>query len=117
MTESLSEDQINEFKETFDLFASDDGCIIASELGSVMRALGQDPSETELAEFINEIDADGNGIDFPKFLTVIVRNMDDVDTDEEIRDTFRALIEDGNDILTAAEIKQTLDVLGISSDL
>lgn len=31
-----------------------------------MRSLGQNPSETELQDMINEVDADNNGtIDFP----------------------------------------------------
>lgn len=35
-----------------------------------MRSLGQNPSETELQDMINEVDADNNGtIDFPGMLT------------------------------------------------
>lgn len=48
--------------ETFD-FA---GQITTKELGTVMRSLGQNPSESELQDMINEVDADNNGtIDFP----------------------------------------------------
>jgi len=42
------------------------GEITTKELGTVMRSLGQNPSESELQDMINEVDADNNGtIDFP----------------------------------------------------
>ncbi len=41
-----------------------------------MRSLGQNPTEGELQDMINEVDADGNGtIDFPEFLTLMARKM------------------------------------------
>ena len=55
-----------------------------------MRSLGQNPTEAELQDMINEVDADGNGtIDFPEFLTMMARKMKDADSEEEIREAFR----------------------------
>lgn len=51
---------IAEFKEAFSLFDRDgDGTITTSELGTVMRSLGQNPTEGELQDMINEVDEDG----------------------------------------------------------
>ncbi len=90
MVDQLSEEQIAEFKEAFSLFdrvstqllersvlttnQDGDGKITSKELGTVMRSLGQNPTEAELQDMINEVDSDGNGtIDFPEFLTMMAR--------------------------------------------
>ena len=49
-----------EFKEAFSLFDKDgDGTVSSSELGTVLRSLGQNPTEEELEQLVNEVDADG----------------------------------------------------------
>ena len=58
-----------------------------------MRSLGQNPTEAELQDMINEVDADGNGtIDFPEFLTLMARKMKDTDSEEEILEAFKVRI-------------------------
>ena len=39
-----------------------DGTIDTTELGTVMRNLGQEPSEDEIIEMIKEVDGDGSGV-------------------------------------------------------
>uniref|UniRef100_A0A8C9K2V2 EF-hand domain-containing protein n=1 Tax=Panthera tigris altaica TaxID=74533 RepID=A0A8C9K2V2_PANTA len=66
------EEQIAEFKEAFSLFDKDgDGTITTKELGTVMRSLGQNPTEAELQDMINEVDADGEprGAEFVQMMT------------------------------------------------
>ena len=47
--DELSEQQLEEFKEVFSLFDTDGGGSISnSELGTVMRTLGQYPTEAEI---------------------------------------------------------------------
>ena len=53
-------DVLTEFREAFSLFdKNSDGTISSAELGTVMRSLGQNPTENELQDMINEIDVDG----------------------------------------------------------
>jgi len=114
MADVLTEEQIAEFKEAFSLFDKDgDGTITTKELGTVMRSLGQNPTEAELQDMINEVDADGNGtIDFPEFLTMMARKMKDTDSEEEIREAFRVFDKDGNGFISAAELRHVMTNLG-----
>ena len=92
-TDKLTEEQIMEFKEAFNFFDGDgDGTITTKEIGTVMRSLGQNPTEDELQEMINEIDVDGHGIiDFQEFLRMMVKMMSDKSSDAEIKEAFKAL--------------------------
>lgn len=58
----ISADDREEFQEAFNLFDRDgDGLISAKELGSVLRTLGQTPTEAEVQALITEADTDGKG--------------------------------------------------------
>jgi len=78
-----------------------------------MRSLGQNPTEAELQDMINEVDADGNGtIDFPEFLTMMARKMKDTDSAEEIKEAFKVFDKDGNGYISAAELRHIMTNLG-----
>ena len=113
MVDQLTEEQIAEFKEAFSLFDKDgDGTITTKELGTVMRSLGQNPTEAELQDMINEVDVDGNGtIDFPEFLSLMARKMKDTDTEEELIEAFKVFDRDGNGLISAAELRYSLNYL------
>ncbi|CAK9268471.1 unnamed protein product [Sphagnum jensenii] len=112
--EQLNEEQIAEFKEAFSLFDKDgDGSITTKELGTVMRSLGQNPTEAELQDMINEVDADGSGtIDFPEFLNLMARKMKDTDSEEELKEAFRVFDKDQNGFISAAELRHVMTNLG-----
>lgn len=66
MASNLTEEQKAELKEAFSLFDRDgDGTITIKELQVVMRSIGQNPTEEEIQQMINEVDSDNDGeVDF-----------------------------------------------------
>ncbi|KAF9028903.1 EF-hand [Hymenopellis radicata] len=114
MSDQMTTEQVSEFKEAFSLFDKDnDGTITTAELGTVMRSLGQNPTEAELQDMINEVDADGDGtIDFPEFLSMMSKRVPDLDSEEEIRQAFMVFDKDKNGTISASELKQVMAGLG-----
>lgn len=105
---NLSDDQIFEFKEAFQIFDKDgDGSITTNELGNVMRAFGQNPSEEEINLMIKEVDKDKNGtIDFREFLGLMVKELEDEnDNNENFLEIFRLIDEDKNGRLSPSELR------------
>ena len=46
------------------------------ELSTVMRSLGQNPTDAEVQDMINEVDVDGSGaIEFPEFCVSTIFSM------------------------------------------
>lgn len=71
----LTETQIFEFREAFQLFDKDgDGHVTLKELKVVFLTLGQMPSDEELMDMIREVDNDGNDtIEFEEFCACAAR--------------------------------------------
>lgn len=109
----LAEKEVGEFKEAFQLFDQDNsGTISATELGLVMRSLGQNPTEQELMDMVNEVDTDGNGeIDFSEFLEMMSKRHH-INHDEELKEAFKVFDKDGDGFICAAELRLVMTSLG-----
>ena len=114
MVENLTEETINQFRYFFDLFDKDSsGSITTKELGTIMRNLGQNPSEEELKQMIREVDWNGDGtIDFKEFLCLMLKKMDDSDIDDELETAFKAFDLDKDGYITPHELRNGMLNLG-----
>jgi Ca2+-binding EF-hand superfamily protein len=73
----LSEDEIEEIREAFNLFDTDgSGTIDPKELKAAMQSLGFEAKNQTIYQMIGDIDKDGSGsIDFDEFLDMMTAKM------------------------------------------
>ena len=90
-TSNLSEGELAEFREIFNLVDRDGGgTITKEELGELMDTLGIDASPEEIDLMINEIDQDSNGeIDFDEFVAVMSRKVSATYTADQVKNAFK----------------------------
>jgi calmodulin len=112
MAEQLTDEQIAECKEAFALFDKDgDGIVTIQELGTVMRSLGQNPTEAELQDIIIQVDGTGTldgTLDLSEFLDLMARRIKDTEPGEELRDAFKVFDTDGNGFISPAELRHVM---------
>ena len=103
-----------ELRQAFDLFDKDkSGSIDSSELGNVLKSLGQELDETGLHNLFVMMDADGSGsIDFDEF-TAVMADPGEKQTAAQIAASIFVLIDkDGSGVVTVTELKSALLGLG-----
>merc|ERR1711983_460036 len=110
----FNEDQIAEFQEAFLLYDNrGDGKIPVSLIGDVMRALGQNPTESEVKNLVHEHRADER-VTFEVFLPILqaICSRRSSDTTEDFVEGLRHFDKDGNGFISSAELRHLLTTLG-----
>ncbi len=106
----LTAQEIEEFRQAFSVFDRDgNGCITHKELGTVMRSLGQNPTETELMIMINENDSDGNGIiDFDEFIGMMEKRLKLADPFEDYEHAYMVFDKEKKGYIATEDLKHVL---------
>ena len=111
----LTEDEVLEIKEAFDLFDSDhSGTIDTEELKQALSNLGIDAKNQTLQNMMNDIDRNQSGtIDFDEFIEMMTAKMSDKDTPEDLRKVFDLFIgDDTADKIELRHLKRVAKELG-----
>merc|ERR1712184_154277 len=114
----LSEEQMEEIREAFGLFDSDQsGMIDVRELKAAMRALGFEVKNEELKKMVSDIDGDGNGtIEFAEFLEMMTGKMGEKDTREDIEKVFKLFDDDNTNKISFRNLARVAEELGENID-
>lgn len=110
MEDNLTIEQIEKFSRTFQLFdAEGDGLIPMDELGTLLRALGQNPTEEDLEDYKRNIDPEGNGVlDFASFKHIMIQRFRRDDKEADVIERFQAFDPSKTGLIETDELRDYL---------
>ena len=109
MADRMTEWQIAEFKEAFDVLGQE--TISMQALRTLLRSLGYSPSEMELQDIVNEVDPDGyDRIDFHDFLCLMVGQRKN--DNEQLIQQFKIFDPDNTGLVSLAELRHVIASMG-----
>merc|ERR1712113_1285396 len=109
----LTEDEIEEIREAFNLFDTDgSGTIDPGELKAAMRSLGFETKNPTIFQMIADLDQDGTTIGFDDFLDAIIQKLGDKETRDGIGKIFNLFDDDKTGTITLKNLKRVSKELG-----
>eukprot|EP00434_Breviolum_minutum_P028903 symbB.v1.2.025565.t1/scaffold2413.1/size174923/6 len=117
---NLSEDQVLEFKQVFDEYMEDlDGALTRRNIVNLVRAVGLNPSKSDLQMIIKQADSDGSGdLDFEEFMIIVAQVIaitpkpTPEEYERDMRELFEAIDLDGGGSISSRELIQALTTKG-----
>merc|ERR1711893_507360 len=111
--EKLPSHLIAIYQDAFMRVAGTSDSVDSSQVSTIMKSVGQNPSEAEIQDMVNQVDKDGTGsIDFPEFLMMMSLKIDSENAEDEIREAFQVFDGDGNGFINRQELACVMSNLG-----
>ena len=76
MADLIPGEKVNLFLDAFNSLADKDGILPIRLLGALLRSVGENPTQVEVQDMINEVDKDATGfVRFPDFLYMMAAKV------------------------------------------
>jgi len=110
----LQDEQVNEFKEAFELFdTTRSGFINKDALRNVLKQFQIRVEPDAFDEMFKEADATGGGkIGFPEFMAMMSKRMKQTSNEEILRGAFKTFDPEGHGYVPSNVLKEALTNLG-----
>lgn len=112
----LKKEELEDSRYFFNSFDENgDGSMSISELGSALQSMGENPTQKEIEELMEEHDNGDGYIKFEEFLGItdsFISKKNDVDGIQELERAFRAFDGNGDGFIDVGELKQAMIELG-----
>ncbi|CEI99784.1 Putative EF-hand protein [Rhizopus microsporus] len=122
MSKAPTQEQLDEWKEAFSLYdKKGNSTVSSSNLGDLLRGLGQNPTQAEVRELIKETAKSKNipenqefDIDFGTFLSILTRpdGFKPAGSSQEFIQGFQVFDKEGDGYISAGELRYVLTNLG-----
>jgi centrin-1 len=112
--DELSQEEMEEIREAFDLFDTNkSGSIDVREVRASMRALGFEVKKEEMRQMLDTIGKEATAmIDFQDFVRMVSGKMSTRDSREEIQKVFKLFDDSGAGFITFRNLKRVCQELG-----
>jgi calmodulin len=111
---AFTEDEVEEVKEAFSIYGDQAQWTIPTTVfGTVLRALGLNPTETELRELSKIADPDASGyVELNAFLVALYKKKQDSDTFPELMEAFKIFDPVNTGTIRVPEFRYVMSCLG-----
>lgn len=114
MVEKFTEEQLEEFKNTFTFYDNDgDGCVGIKELPKIMGSLSMFVNEDELRDLINEVAPECNEeIGYVEFLELMAKKLEKQDESENLAEALSQYDVDKTGLISREDLMHVLMMRG-----
>uniref|UniRef100_H2Y9S1 EF-hand domain-containing protein n=1 Tax=Ciona savignyi TaxID=51511 RepID=H2Y9S1_CIOSA len=114
---NFSDEQLSEFKEAFELFDRGQDKITYSQVGSLIRALGDDPTNADITKVLGnpaKEDLNAKTVTFEEFLPMLaqIKRQAVPSNIEDFIEGLRVFDKENNGTVMGAELRHVLASLG-----